>query len=107
MKTKEAYNAYMKDYMLRRYHSRVAEAKQILGNHCKICNTTEELEIDHIDWCKKELSLGKLWSVSRKRYLAELEKCQLLCKEHHAQKTKADLSESQQIRESWKRVLNH
>jgi hypothetical protein len=83
-------NEYMAEYMLRRYHVRVAKAKTRLGGSCTVCGTTELLELDHIDWCNKAVAINKLWSISKKRFDMELEKCQLLCRQHHAQKSKAD-----------------
>ena len=75
------------NYMLRRYHSRRNKAIEILGGTCVVCGSVDSLEIDHIDPELKSFSISKLWSVSEKRYLDELSKCQLLCKEHHKIKT--------------------
>lgn len=80
-------NAYMAGYMLRRYHARRADAIQRLGGRCAECGITEHLEIDHRDPATKSFDLGRMWSVSHSRYLAELDKCQLLCHEHHAEKS--------------------
>lgn len=86
------YNAYMAEYMLKRYHERRALAFEILGEACAHCGAGA-VEIDHIDWREKSFPVSKLWSVAMKRFLAELDKCQPLCKECHAAKTKTDMRE--------------
>jgi 5-methylcytosine-specific restriction endonuclease McrA len=83
-------NEYMAAYMLRRYHERRAEAVAALGGKCVRCGSIEDLQLDHRDPADKSFNIGKLWSVSRVRYLAELAKCQLLCAECHTNKTLAD-----------------
>jgi len=95
------YNNYMNTYMQRRYAERMALAKKLLGGVCAICETTENLQIDHIDWVYKEVPVNKMWSIAKVRFLAELEKCQLLCAVHHTQKSKADNLEQLAIR-GWK-----
>ncbi len=83
-------NAYMNEYMQRRYRTRRAEALTILGGEhpcCVRCGSVDRLEIDHIDPATKLLDLGKLWSVAKARYLDELAKCQLLCHDCHAAKS--------------------
>lgn len=87
-KDKEKYNEYMRVKILERYHQRRKESYEILGGVCVICGETTELEIDHIDPRTKAFGISKLWSVSRERYLEELSKCQLLCKEHHILKSR-------------------
>lgn len=90
METQEQYNARMRTYMLARYHERRAEAIELLGGCCTICGSTEDLDIDHVDPALKTMSVSKLWSVAKARYLAELKLCQLLCRPHHRQKTAAE-----------------
>jgi hypothetical protein len=89
-KDRDSYSAYMREYMLRRYHERRQYAIRLLGGKCVKCGGQLNLEIDHIDPKEKSFGLGKLWSVSWERFEAELKKCQLLCKEHHIDKTLAD-----------------
>jgi hypothetical protein len=86
-------NEYMRRYMLARYHQRMADARKLLGGKCIVCGSIENLELDHINWRTKTLQINKMWSVSAERFTAELEKCQLLCREHHIEKSKIDLSE--------------
>lgn len=85
-------NEYMREYMLCRYHERRAEAIALLGGKCVECGTTENLQFDHIDPKLKTMSVSKLWSVSKERYLKEIQLCQLLCKTHHIEKTRRERS---------------
>ena len=79
-KDREAYNAYMKAYMLKRYHTQRAEALTLLGGVCVQCGATTQLQLDHVDPKKKSFTLSNLWSRPRKSFLKELKKCQILCK---------------------------
>lgn len=83
---KAAYNSYMRQYMLKRYHNRRASAIHKLGGKCVVCGTTENLELDHINPLDKSFAIGRLWSVKQSRYDEELSKCQLLCADHHKEK---------------------
>lgn len=58
-----------------------------LGGHCVICGTTENLEFDHVDRDKKSFNIQKNMTLSNPDVRAELDKCQLLCNEHHREKT--------------------
>lgn len=80
-------NEYMRDYMLARYHERRNSAIIFLGEKCVVCGTTENLELDHIDPELKTISLSKMWSCSKEKYDSEIKLCQLLCTEHHKEKT--------------------
>lgn len=84
-------NEYMRVYMKQRYYRRRQEVVEKLGNKCKHCGGTEELEIDHIDPKKKSFSLGKaLAGVAQKKLDEEIKKCQLLCTDCHIEKSKID-----------------
>lgn len=85
--TKEEYNEYQRVYQLERYHRRRAEAIRILGGRCVVCGTTDDLEIDHINWRDKSFHIGRLWSIAYDRFLDEISKCQLLCEDHHKEKS--------------------
>lgn len=85
-KNRSEYNAYMRTYVLERYHARRDEAVRRLGGQCVVCGTRESLELDHIDPLDKSFPIGKLWSVAQKTYDLEVAKCQLLCSEHHKEK---------------------
>lgn len=95
---KADYNAYMKDYMLARYHERRAEALALLGGFCVRCGSDEDLNFDHIDRDTKAFPISKLWSVSRVRFLSEIAKCQILCVPCHKEKTKENRDYRKAIR---------
>jgi hypothetical protein len=80
-------NEYMREYMLNRYHQRRKAALEYLGGKCVICQTTENLELDHIDRSSKSIDIARMWSVSEVRFWEEIKKCQLLCKDHHLDKS--------------------
>ena len=84
--TREQYNAYMNDYMKKRYARRRLEAIQKLGGVCVVCGTTERLEFDHIDPTLKDFTMANASSFSEARWQAELSKCQLLCHQCHKNK---------------------
>ena len=77
--------AYMAARRLRRRQELIA----LLGGVCTRCGTCENLEFDHVDRTTREFNLSgkgldKPWPV----LLAEVAKCQLLCKPHHLEKTR-------------------
>lgn len=80
------------EYSLEQYRLRRAEAIELLGGKCVVCEQTIDLELDHIDPTTKSFSIGSLWSISKERYLEELAKCQLLCSKHHLEKTRKEQS---------------
>ncbi len=84
----EAYKTYMNNYMKDRWTKRRADAVKHLGGKCKICNETENLEFDHIDATTKINSIAKFSSASESKFWNEVNKCQLLCKEHHVLKSR-------------------
>lgn len=58
----------------------------ILANGpCSKCGSTSDLEVDHIDRSTKVTH--KVWSWAKDKRLAELAKCQVLCKKCHLDKT--------------------
>lgn len=88
-------NEYLSKYMTRRYHIRRAKAIKQLGSVCVQCNEADTtlLEFDHIDPSTKLFVIGRrLSAISEKRLQVELNKCQLLCKSCHFEKSKIDFS---------------
>jgi hypothetical protein len=63
-------------------------AEFMAGKSCVVCGTTESLEVDHIDPSQKVSHRIWTWAIPRRD--AELAKCQILCTEHHKEKTRAD-----------------
>ncbi len=86
LQNKEQHNAYMAEYMLKRYHTKRDAAKEQFGNICSSCGSSEQLEFDHINPEEKSFNISRMWSFSDSIIQAELEKCQLLCRECHKQK---------------------
>jgi 5-methylcytosine-specific restriction endonuclease McrA len=82
-KTHEAHNKYMRDYMRKRMWERKKQAQQQLGGTCKHCDSSDDLEFDHIDPKSKTMVISKMWTASEVRFQAELRKCQLLCRSCH------------------------
>lgn len=78
------------EYALNTYHQLMKEAKEYLGGCCVVCGTTENLEFDHVDPTTKEFTISHGWSLSAERFWIEVNKCQLLCREHHSDKTKTE-----------------
>lgn len=93
-KCRQCYNAYMAEYMLKRYHRNRLSAIDQLGGKCEVCGTTENLEIDHIDRSKKEFDLAALFTQGKDRIQRELSKCQVLCQADHKRKTSREMSVS-------------
>jgi 5-methylcytosine-specific restriction endonuclease McrA len=77
---------YQRQYQLAKYRRWMKEAREKLGGRCVICGTTENLEFDHIDPGTKSFSLGGR-RPNRAAWDTEVAKCQLLCYEHHKEKT--------------------
>jgi 5-methylcytosine-specific restriction endonuclease McrA len=67
--------------------TRRKRALDYLGNQCVICGVTTALQFDHIDPDSKVFgiagNLNRKWPVLKE----ELDKCQLLCQQHHREKT--------------------
>ncbi len=88
----DEYRKYMREYTLKRYHERRSEAIALLGGKCMVCGSTTTLEIDHVERNLKTMNVDRMAWVSRERFLRELENCQVLCKPHHIDKTREEMS---------------
>lgn len=86
-KSKEDHNEYMRQYLRNRYIERMNLAVQRLGNACAVCGRTDDLEIDHIDPLTKKFDPSHKTQYALDKWLEEVDKCQLLCREHHEIKT--------------------
>jgi hypothetical protein len=78
-----ASNQWHKEYRIKRRQ----EFIELLGGKCIKCNSTEDLEFDHIDPETKLFSIGNIWWKSYTILLEEVKKCQLLCYDCHKEKT--------------------
>jgi hypothetical protein len=62
----------MRTYM-REYRDRLRqELYDLLGSKCKLCGSTENLEIHHSDPEVKEFAFAKNWTRSKDKLLKEL-----------------------------------
>ena len=77
----------------RQYSERRQQIIEQLGGVCSHphCNCTVDLQFDHINPLEKSYNISeRLSSWDIRKLQPEIKKCQLLCPEHHAQKTKED-----------------
>ena len=80
----------MRQYMAAR-RARIKEESIIfLGGRCVLCGATEGLEFDHIDRTTKTFVITSGFDRPKEVLYRELVKCQLLCREHHKEKTSAE-----------------
>ena len=81
---------YQRNYLT----NRRAKAQIYLGGVCVVCGSNEDLEFDHIDPSSKviEISNAIAKHYSWMRLVEELDKCQLLCKIHHVEKTRLEFN---------------
>lgn len=83
-KNTEQQREYQRQWMANR------RAAYLADKACIVCGCTDDLEVDHVD---RSLKIShRIWSWSNERRDAELSKCQILCKTHHAEKTSIEKS---------------
>jgi 5-methylcytosine-specific restriction endonuclease McrA len=87
LKDREKYREYMREYQRKRSRERIALARKRLGGCCARCGATEDLDFDHIDRTAKVRQISEATNWSLDRFLAEVDKCQLLCKSCHRSKS--------------------
>lgn len=78
---------YQKEFRIRRR----TMIRSHLGGSCVVCGSTENLEVDHIDPSTKLFNIANSLHKKWEEIVKELEKCQLLCKPHHIEKTNSEL----------------
>ena len=69
------------------YHERKVEMLDYLGNKCVKCGSCDNLEFDHVDHNNKSFTITQNWGRSWEILKEELDKCQLLCKNCHLEKS--------------------
>lgn len=84
---------YMAAYMKKRFHKARKRGLEMLGNRCRICGHGGKLEFDHIDPKSKTHPSGRTFYLGEKRFIAEMKKCQLLCRKCHGLKTLKDIGQ--------------
>tara|TARA_B100001989_G_C24085639_1_gene244550 strand:- start:67 stop:462 length:396 start_codon:yes stop_codon:yes gene_type:complete len=75
------------------YKDRRKQIIEQLGGVCSHpnCNSTENLQLDHINPLEKSYGIStRISSWDIKKLQPEIDKCQLLCPKHHLEKTIAD-----------------
>lgn len=78
---------YMRAYMAQRYKERRQIAEHVLGGKCCKCGSTDRLEIDHTENKKPKVSFTRMVNMGIPRFMNELKVCQLLCWDHHSEKS--------------------
>lgn len=77
--------------MNERNHTLLQQGKDSLGGRCVACGTVNDLEFDHIDPVTKAGEVTTiLYTRNLAEFWAEVAKCQLLCGDHHREKTRRD-----------------
>ena len=75
-----------------RYEEIMDLAIHHLGSRCAVCDSTEDLEIDHIDPRTKSFNISSMTCFSWEKIEIELRKCQALCVQHHREKSDKEQS---------------
>lgn len=78
----EAKKEYQRKWVAKRRANFFADKKCEAEN----CNRTDKLTLDHIN--PKTKVSHSIWSWSEKRIAEEVSKCQVLCEDHHKEKTR-------------------
>lgn len=72
------------------YKAKMEKIFEYLGGKCVKCGSTEHLHVDHMDHLNKSFTISENWGRSWDVLEQELKKCQLLCKDHHLEKSKEE-----------------
>jgi hypothetical protein len=74
-----------------------------LGGRCVVCGTKSNLQFDHINSHEKTFSISRILSYKWDFLIKELRKCQILCAQHHLEKSKQTLDGNRTAdRHGWK-----
>lgn len=65
-----------------------------LGGVCVSCGATDKLEFDHVDPSTKQFDISAGYSFGLSLLLQEVDKCQLLCRPCHTDKSMKELQAS-------------
>jgi len=82
-KNKQQQREYQKLWLAKRRQLWFSE-----NGPCVVCDSREELQLDHVDPATK--IEHRVWSWSQKRREKELAKCRVLCKDCHQEKSKTE-----------------
>jgi 5-methylcytosine-specific restriction endonuclease McrA len=75
----------------------LTEAKEKLGGKCVWCETTKNLQFDHINDAIKKYNVANAVRNTREVFWNEVEKCQLLCYKCHNKKSAAQRKAKQDL----------
>lgn len=75
------------EWQLAKYYRIRMEILIHLGNKCVKCESTTDLEIDHIEPSSKSFDISRNFTMSKPKLYDELNKCQLLCNHCHLEKS--------------------
>ncbi len=67
------------EYQRERRRERLTMARARLGGRCARCGAVDNLDFDHIDPATKAGNISEITNWALARFLAEVDKCQLLC----------------------------
>jgi hypothetical protein len=81
----EAKRIYQREWVKRRRADWITQ-----NGPCARCGSSDELNVDHIDPTTKLMNPQAVWGLTAHKRLAELAKCQVLCRDCHVAKSKAD-----------------
>lgn len=76
-----------------KYKLKMDLLKSMLGNECRRCKSTKDLEFDHIDPETKSFTIANRWNDDLETLKDELDKCQLLCFDCHVSKSRSDYND--------------
>lgn len=83
----------MKDYMASRRALRRQKLIDLAGAKCRVCESTDNLEFNHLDRTTKSFVLsGHNLDTAWDKILEEFGKCELVCSEHHKEYTRGQYS---------------
>lgn len=80
-----------KHYSLLKRRNRIKMLTDMKGGRCVVCGSIERLEFDHVDPTTKLFDIAGGLLRKMETILDELDKCQLLCRECHIEKSSAEL----------------
>lgn len=75
------------DYHKKRRRARRKKFLLMLGGRCESCGSRNNLEFDHKDPSKKEFGVSRFINSTDDFVKKEIDKCRLLCKKCHKNKT--------------------
>jgi hypothetical protein len=70
------------------YQARKTKMIEYLGGACVVCGSNEDLNFDHVNSKTKNFDVSANWARRWDVLVIELDKCQLLCRPHHKEKTR-------------------